>query len=98
VLRALGARPWHVFTLILGEASFLTLLGIVLGIVAVYAGVAVGRPWLEERLGVYMNLGWPSATEFGLTMLVLAAGVLIGLIPAYRIYRLSLADGMTIRV
>jgi putative ABC transport system permease protein len=30
--------------------------------------------------------------------LVGAAGVLIGFIPAYRIYRYSLADGMTIRV
>ena len=98
VLRALGARPWHVFALILGEAGFLTILGMVLGIAALYAGVAIGRPWLEEHLGVYMSVGWPSATEFGYTMLVLAAGVLIGLIPAYRIYRLSLADGMTIRV
>ena len=31
-------------------------------------------------------------------MLVAVSGVLIGLIPAYRIYRLSLADGMTIRI
>jgi putative ABC transport system permease protein len=30
--------------------------------------------------------------------LVGVAGVLIGLIPAYRIYRYSLADGMTIRI
>jgi len=31
-------------------------------------------------------------------MLVTGAGVLIGFIPAYRIYRYSLADGMTIRI
>jgi hypothetical protein len=30
--------------------------------------------------------------------MVAAAGVLIGLIPAYRIYRYSLADGMTARI
>ena len=98
VLRAVGARPWHVFALLLGEAAFLTLLGIVLGIAALYLALGAGQPWLEQRLGLYIALRWPSATEFGLMMLVAVSGVLIGLIPAYRIYRLSLADGMTIRI
>jgi putative ABC transport system permease protein len=98
VLRAVGARPWHVFALLLGEATFLTLLGIALGIAALYLGLGAGQPWLEQRLGLFIALRWPSVTEFGLMMLVAVSGVLIGLIPAYRIYRLSLADGMTIRI
>ena len=98
VLRAVGARPWHVFALLLGEATFLTLLGIVLGIAALYLGLGVGKPWLEQGLGLFIAPRWPSAAEFGLMMLVAVSGVLIGLIPAYRIYRLSLADGMTIRI
>jgi len=98
VLRAVGARPLHVFALLLGEATFLTLLGVALGVAALYLGLGVGQPWLEQRLGLFIALRWPSVTEFGLMMLVAVAGVLIGLIPAYRIYRLSLADGMTIRI
>jgi len=98
VLRALGARPWHVFALLLGEATFLTLLGIALGIAALYLGLGAGQPWLEQRLGLFIALRWPSVAEFGLMILVAVSGVLIGLIPAYRIYRLSLADGMTIRI
>jgi putative ABC transport system permease protein len=98
VLRAVGARPWHVFALLLGEATFLTLLGIVLGIAALYLALGAGQPWLEQRLGLYIALRWPSVIEFGLMILVAMSGVLIGLIPAYRIYRLSLADGMTIRI
>jgi putative ABC transport system permease protein len=98
VLRAVGARPWHVFALLLGEATFLTLLGIALGVAALYFGLGAGQPWLEQRLGLFVALRWPSVTEFGLMMLVAVSGVLIGLIPAYRIYRLSLADGMTIRI
>lgn len=97
VLRAVGARPWHVFALIVGEAAFLTLAGIALGIAALCLGLGAGRPWLEAHLGLFLALSWPSAGEFGLMMLVGVSGVLIGLIPAYRIYRLSLADGMTIR-
>jgi putative ABC transport system permease protein len=98
VLRSVGARPIHVFGLILGEAAFLTLSGIGLGVVALYVGLLAGQPWLEARLGLLIGVGWPSAHEFALMILVATAGVLIGLIPAYRIYRYSLADGMTIRI
>ena len=65
---------------------------------ALYLGLLAGRQWLESRLGLFIVVGWPSAYEFGLMILVGTAGVLIGLIPAYRIYRYSLADGMTIRI
>ena len=98
VLRSVGARPTHIFALILGEAAFLTMLGITSGIAALYLGLLAGRPWLESRLGLFIVVGWPSAYEFALMIVVAVAGVLIGLIPAYRIYRYSLADGMTIRI
>jgi putative ABC transport system permease protein len=98
VLRAIGARPWHVFALLLGEATFLTLLGVALGLAALYVGLGVGRPWLEQQFGLFITLRWPSVTEFEFMTLIVACGVMIGLIPAYRIYRLSLADGMTIRI
>jgi putative ABC transport system permease protein len=98
VLRSVGARPTHVFALILGEAAVLTLAGIGLGVAALYLGLFAGHSWLEARLGLFVGLSWPSAHELGLVALVAAAGVVIGLIPAYRIYRYSLADGMTIRV
>jgi putative ABC transport system permease protein len=98
VLRSVGARPAHVFALILGEAAVLTLIGIALGLAALYVGLATAMPWLEARMGLFLALGWPSAHELSLMALVAVAGVLIGLIPAWRIYRYSLADGMTIRV
>jgi putative ABC transport system permease protein len=98
VLRSVGARPVHVFGLILGEAGFLTLVGIALGVAALYAALIAGQPWMEARLGLFIAVGWPSRHELFLTALVAGAGILIGLIPAYRIYRYSLADGMTIRM
>jgi putative ABC transport system permease protein len=98
ILRSVGARPTHVFALILGEAAFLTLAGIALGVAALYLGLFVGQSWLEARLGLFVGLGWPSAHEAALVALVAVAGVLIGLIPAYRIYRYSLSDGMTVRI
>ena len=52
----------------------------------------------ESRLGLFIAVSWPSAYELGLIFLVGLAGGLIGLIPAYRIYRYSLADGMILRI
>ena len=98
ILRSVGARPAHVFALILGEAAFLTAAGIALGVAALYIGLLVGQPWLESRLGLFIAVSLPSAYEIGLIVLVGTAGLLIGLIPAYRIYRYSLADGMTLRI
>lgn len=98
ILRSVGARPGHVFALILGEAAFLTLAGVALGVIALYIGLITGQPWLETRLGLFIGIGWPSLREFELMALVGTAGVIIGLIPAWRIYRYSLADGLTIRV
>jgi putative ABC transport system permease protein len=98
VLRSVGARPAQVFGLILGEAAALTLAGIALGFVALYGALIAARPWLESHVGVVVGAGWPSAREVALMVTVAAAGTLTGLFPAYRIYRYSLADGMTIRV
>ena len=98
VLRSVGARPVHVFALILGEAAFLTLAGIALGVAALYIGLIAGQSWLESRLGLLIGVGWPSSHELGLMLWWERPAFLIGLIPAYRIYRHSLADGMTIRI
>jgi hypothetical protein len=89
-----GARPAQVFALILGEAAFLTLSGVAPAIAAPHPGLPAGRPWLESRIGV----SWPTAHELGLTPLVGPAEALIGLLPAGRIYRYSLAGGMTARI
>lgn len=98
ILRSVGARPVHIFSLILGEATFLTLCGVALGIAALYAALLACGPWLESQLGLMISVSWPSPYELWLIVLVGIAGMLIGLIPAYRIYRYSLADGMTIRI
>jgi putative ABC transport system permease protein len=98
ILRSVGARPSQIFGLLLGEAAFLTLLGIVLGVLALYSALIVAQSRLAARFGLYLAVGWPSAYEVALILLVAGAGVLIGLVPAYRIYRYSVADGMTVRV
>lgn len=98
VLRSVGARPVHVFGLIVGEAGFITLAGAVLGVALLYLLQVAAGPLLAAKLGLFMPLAWPAWRELALLAAVCAAGILIGIIPGTRIYRYSLADGMTIRI
>ena len=98
ILRAIGARPAHIFALIMGEAGVLTAAGIGLGFSALYVMQSLGETWLQERFGLFLPPRWPTPDELALMALVALAGILIGALPAYRSYRRSLADGLTPRV
>jgi putative ABC transport system permease protein len=97
ILRSVGARPVHVFGLVLGEALALVLAGVAVGLALLYGAMLLARPWLESEFGLAPSLGPPSAGEWGLLAAVVVAGALASLVPSYRAYRMSLADGMTIR-
>ncbi|MAG64801.1 MAG: hypothetical protein CMK74_02860 [Pseudomonadales bacterium] len=98
VLRSVGARPLHIFSLLVLEAVSLTLAGIALGLALLYAGMAVARPWLEQQYGLFLPLAWPTRSELQLLAGILAASLLMGCIPAWRAYRQALLDGLSIRL
>jgi putative ABC transport system permease protein len=98
ILRSVGARPAHIFGLIIGEACSLTMLGVLLGAALFYALLLLAQPLMEARFGLFVGISWFSRHELVLLGMVLAAGLLAGAIPAFRSYRYSLSDGMTIRL
>ncbi|MGL4191498.1 MAG: ABC transporter permease [Vibrio sp.] len=98
ILRAMGARPHHVFTLLVSEASVLTLLGIGLGVSLLYLLLLVAAPMIANQYGIQIALAGLTAYEWQLLGYVQLAGMMIGVIPALRAYRQSLSDGMTIRL
>ncbi|TPA79106.1 ABC transporter permease [Vibrio parahaemolyticus] len=97
-LRAMGARPRHVFSLLISEASLLTAAGIVTGVLGLYAILALLQPLIQQHYGINLTLSTLSAYEWMLLSFVQCAGIVIGFIPAFRAYRQSLSDGMTIRI
>lgn len=97
ILRSVGARPLQILMLLVLETALLTLMGIALGMLLLYVGLAAGLPLLEQAYGLQMQLGLPQLMELKLLLLVFIAGTLAGVIPGYRAYRYSLADGMTVR-
>ncbi|HCB42696.1 MAG: peptide ABC transporter permease [Pseudomonadales bacterium] len=98
VLRSVGARPLHIFSLLVLEAVSLTLAGIALGLALLYAGIAAAKPWLEQQYGLFLPLAWPTPSELKLLAAILAASLLMGCIPAWRAYRQALLDGLSIRL
>ncbi|MBL8245954.1 MAG: hypothetical protein JNL89_17290, partial [Rhodanobacteraceae bacterium] len=55
-------------------------------------------PWLASNYGLFLQPLAFSLREAGLFGLVLAGGLLAGLVPALLAYRRSLADGLTLRI
>ncbi|HHF3219233.1 ABC transporter permease [Vibrio diabolicus] len=98
ILRAMGARPRHVFSLLISEASLLTAVGIVTGLAGLYAILAIVQPIIQQHYGIHLTLSLLSPYEWMLLGFVQCAGIVIGFIPAFRAYRQSLSDGMTIRI
>lgn len=98
ILRSVGARPLHVFALILGESALLTLAGVILGVGLLYGLLLAGKPLILNKFGLFIAIGGLSSYEVMLTGIVCLAGSLVGIIPGIQIYRYSLADGMTIRI
>lgn len=98
ILRSVGARPWHIAGLLVIEAFALALAGAVLGLALLYVGIAVAQAPLQQLYGLYLPFGWPSGYEWCLLGAILLAAVLMGAVPAWRAYRQSLADGLSIRL
>ena len=98
ILRSVGARPLHVFSLMVGESAMLTFLGVTAGVGLLYGLLFVSQPLIITRFGLLIAIGGLSTYEAILMGIVFLAGCLIGTIPGYQIYRYSLADGMTIRL
>lgn len=98
ILRSVGARPWQIFALLLSEAALLALVGCVLGVVLLYGLLFVAQPLIEMRFGLFIPLAALTGAEWAVLGLVVAGGVVMGAIPAWRAYRQSLADGLTIRL
>jgi putative ABC transport system permease protein len=93
ILRSLGAGPRHVLALLMLESGVVSLLGCLAGLalvtlIAAFAGDALLAFGLA-RLPLAVNV-----VEMQLLAAVLVCGLLVGLVPAWRAYRLSLADGL----
>lgn len=98
ILRAVGAHPRTLVALLVFESWLLGTVGALLGVLGMYGSFLAVRPTVESEFGILLPVQAISGPEFVLLGVVSAAAFLIGLVPALRAYRNSLADGLVVRI
>lgn len=96
ILRSLGAGRRHLLALLVLESGVVSLLGCLLGLAATTLLALFGAGPLAT-FGLSALPLTVAAGEMQLLAAVLVCGLFVGLLPAWRAYRLSLADGLTPR-
>ena len=98
ILRAVGAGPRQLLLLLATEGALVTLAGVALGAILLWGGVALLGPWVQGRFGIALRLQAPGGAEWAWLAALLAGGFVASLVPGWRAYRLSLADGLSPRL
>ncbi|MGR3614451.1 MAG: ABC transporter permease [Paracoccaceae bacterium] len=97
IFRAMGARPRNILGMLVLEAMLTAAVGALLGLCLLYLGLAVARPIVDSAFGLWLPMDPPNWRELAVLAGVVVAGAFVSLVPAYRAYRLSLADGMMVK-
>jgi putative ABC transport system permease protein len=97
ILRSVGARPAHIFGLLVLESGILALAGALAGLAMLYALLGVLQPFIQASFGLHLTIDAPSLWQWTVLGLVVLAGCLAGIIPATRAYRNTLADGLIVQ-
>ena len=97
ILRVLGAGPQKILFLLVLESTFLTSMGLLCGISLIYLLLFMGQPLIESRFGLFVPIKIFSAKEIVTAAIMLLGGLLIGFVPAFKAYKNTLSDGLTIR-
>jgi putative ABC transport system permease protein len=98
ILRAVGARPGHIFSLLVLEAGLVGFLGALVGIALIHAILLVAGPMVEARYGVSLAGTGPGLTDLYTLLAVTLAALVIGMVPAWAAFRRSLADGLSVKL
>jgi len=98
IFRAMGARPAVVVGLLVLEAALMALIGAILGLALVYVGLLVAQPLVDSAFGLWLPIEAPTIREVWVLLAVVVAGAIVSTVPALRAYRMSLADGMMVKI
>ena len=98
VMRSVGAGPRHIFSLLIAEAGLLAFLGVLLGLALTYLGLALAQPVLAQKYGIFLATTGPNRYDLALLAAVVVAALALGALPAWRAYRNTLSDGLSLRV
>ena len=96
ILRALGASPSTLVGLILAEALFLAICASVLGLGLAVGVSALAQQWLTQTIGLVATAMLPGWQEMVIVAYIIPAALVAGLVPALRLYRRTVQDGIMV--
>lgn len=95
ILRALGAGPLTLSAMLTLEGLLVASLGALSGLLLVGGATVFAGPWLLANFGIVLSSPLPGQEELLLIGAIIGTGLLVSLIPGWRAWRMSLADGLT---
>ena len=97
IFRAMGARPATILSMLVLEAMVMAAVGALLGMVLLYVGLVIAQPVLDSAFGLWLPIDVPTMREVWVMLAVICAGAIVSLLPAFRAYKMSVADGMMVK-
>ena len=98
IWRAMGARPRVILGMLALEGLIMALLGVILAVLILYLGLLLAHGWLDANYGIWLEIGYPGWRELQVLLAVIISAALASLLPAWRAYRMSLVDGMMVKI
>ncbi|MEA3157616.1 MAG: putative transport system permease protein, partial [Betaproteobacteria bacterium] len=98
ILRSVGAGPWQILLLIMGESILVTLAACVSGLIALDIVTWASSGWIQSNYGITLSNQTVSTDELKLLAAILIAAAIASAIPAVKAYRQTLTDGLTPRI
>lgn len=97
VLRSVGAGMYRIFFLLASESILLVIIGLGLGFVLSYGGIALFQGSIESLSGIFIAITKPGFYELLFVAGMLLAATLLALLPGLMAYRMTLHDGLSIK-
>ena len=97
IFRAMGARPRTILSMLVLEAMVMAAVGALLGLMLLYIGLIIAQPILDTAFGLWLPIDAPTVREVWVMIGVVCAGAIVSMVPAFRAYRMSVADGMMVK-
>ena len=98
ILRSVGANPTTILSLFVCEATITSLGGVITGFILAYGGLAIAQPLVDAKYGIWLSISAPTFYELYFFATVITSGIVVSAVPAIKAYRISLADGLTVKL
>ena len=92
ILRSLGASAGNITTLLIVEASIISMIGGLLGFILQYGVLFALSPLLDRYYSIIIPLTVPTEKELVILIYFILLGPIFGLIPAYKAYKISVSN------